>query len=453
MKHLTCLRRTASLALLAGLVVSQSARSVDSEQVMKTKLCDADSETPCADVLTSSGVNRLAVDSSPSSSVVSSANSTTTPLGSSATFTGTFEDILPYADVTIIVRANVAGTLTVQWSSDGTNIDDTDVYSYIANTGKQYSFGAMARYVRVVFANGGSAQASFRLQTVHHRVRGKPSSHRIDDVVVADDDAELVKAALTGKSPDDSYKNVHVDGSGNLIVTTIEGFGADFVFGDVTVSSLTTASVNRTTYTEPASAAAFSIKSSSASDTAAGTGARTVRVQWMSGTFGALTTETVTLNGTTCVNSSATTARFFEAADVLTVGSSGANAGILTLYTGTGCTTVVGTIAVSEEQTFWAHHYIATGKTCNITGLSVSHNGTTVGSGGVFAIKALDLSASNANEIQVSDFHRLYGQASTTPRTYSSPIKVSGPSRLQVYVTPETSSSTVYRASIDFFEQ
>lgn len=397
--------------------------------------------------------DRLKVDSAPSNAVLSTANSSTVNLGSGATFTGSFEELLSYADVTIGVKANVAGTLTVQWSGDGSTVHDTDVYSIPAATGKQYSFGSMFRYVRIVYLNGGSAQGSFQLQTIYHRVRGKPSSHRIDDTISTEDDAELVKAALTGKSPDNTYKNVRIDANGNLIVSTLNGFGADFVFGDVTLAALTQAMVNRTTYTEPTSAAAFSIKSSSASDAAAGTGARTVRIQWMDGSFGVLQTETITLNGTTCVNSVATTAHYFEVVDLVTVGSGGANAGTLTLYTGTGCSTVVGTMNIGDEQTFWTHHYIPTGKTCNITGLSVSHNGTTVGSGGVFSIKELDLNVSNANEIQVSDFHRLYGQASTTERTYVSPIKVPGPARLQVYVTPETSSSTIYRASIDFFEQ
>lgn len=245
---------------------------------------------------------------------------------------------------------------------------------------------------------------------------------------------------------------IQVDNNGRIITSAITGFGADFVFGDITLSAIALATVRRTTYTEPAAAAAFSVKSASAADAAAGTGARTVRVHWADASVTALNTEVITLNGTTCVNSVATTAKFFEDFDVTTAGSGGTNAGILTLYTGTGCVTAVGTVNAGDEQTFWAHHYVPTGKTCNITGLSVSHNGTTVGSGGVFAIKALDLSLANANELQVGDFHRLYGQSSTAARQYLSPIKVVGPARILVYVTPETSTSTVYRASLDFFE-
>jgi hypothetical protein len=74
-----------------------------------------------------------------------------------------------------------------------------------------------------------------------------------------------------------------------------------------------------------------------------------------------------------------------------------------------------------------------------------------VGSGGVFIVTAKPLLTANAAETQVTDFIRLYGQASTFSRTYTSPIKVDGAVRLLTYVTPETSSSTVYRASIDYF--
>lgn len=244
---------------------------------------------------------------------------------------------------------------------------------------------------------------------------------------------------------------IQIDANGRIVTSAITGFGAAFSFGDVSSSATTTTPVRRTAYTEPASTAAFSIKSASANDTAAGTGARTVTVTYMDSSY-VMQTETVTLNGTACVNSVTTTARFIEKVTVVTAGSTGSNVGLLTLYTATACSTTVGTVAATDNQTFWAHHYVPTGKVCNVTGLSVNHNGTTVGSGAVFAIKSLPVSVANAVETQAGDFHRLYGQSSTAQRQYLSPIKIAGPARLVVYVTPETSSATVYRASIDYFE-
>lgn len=226
-----------------------------------------------------------------------------------------------------------------------------------------------------------------------------------------------------------------------------------FTFGDVTLAAIAQAVVRRTAYTEQTSNAQRSIASSSVNDTSAGTGARTVLITYFTATFTGPFTETVTLNGTTYVNTVASDICYIESIKVLTAGSGGVNAGILTLKAATaGGGATIGTVNTGDNQTYWAHHYIPTGKISYITGMSVSHNGTTVGSGGVFIVKAKDLSTANAVERQITDFVRLYGQASTFARIYQSSIKVTGPARLIVYVTPETSSSTVYRASIDYNE-
>lgn len=226
-----------------------------------------------------------------------------------------------------------------------------------------------------------------------------------------------------------------------------------FSFGDVTLAAIAQAVVRRTAYTEQTSNAQRSIASASANDTAAGTGARTLRITYFTAAFAGPFTEDITLNGTSYVNTVSTTICYIESIKVLTAGSGGVNAGIITLKAATaGGGATIGTINAGDNQTFWAHHYVPTGKISYITGISVSHSGTTVGSGGVFLVKAKDLSTANAVENQITDFVRLYGQASTFARVYQSSIKVTGPARLIVYVTPETSSSTVYRASIDYNE-
>lgn len=246
---------------------------------------------------------------------------------------------------------------------------------------------------------------------------------------------------------------LQTDVNGRLLVsTTVSGNSSRFEFGDITTTASTKVVVQRTAYTEPTSSLAFSFKSSSANDSSAGTGARTIRVEYYDGSSSTISSETVTTNGTTCVNSVTTSARYIEDISVLTAGSTRSNVGTLTFYTGTGCTTTAATIAPTDNQTFWARHYVPTGRTMFITSLSVSHSGTTVGSGGVFTIRSTPLGVSNAITEQIGDFHRLYGQSSTALRTYSSPIQVTGPARVEVFVNPETTSSTVYRASFDYYE-
>lgn len=261
------------------------------------------------------------------------------------------------------------------------------------------------------------------------------------------------KSILVGGTDGTNLRPLLTDEEGRLVTSALTGFGADFTFGDITTAATTQVVVRRTAYTEQTTNAQRSIASSSANDTAAGTGARTVTITYLDQTGAGPFTETITLNGTTYVNTTNTNICYIENIQVTTAGSTGSNAGILTLKAATaGGGATIGTVNATDNQTFWAHHYVPTGKEANITGISCGHNGTTVGSGGVFHLKAKSLGVANAVELQVSDFVRLYGQSSTFSRVYQSPIKVMGPARLQIYLTPETSTTIVYRSAFDFFE-
>lgn len=135
---------------------------------------------------------------------LSTVNSSATPLGAAGVFTGTAEDTINYGMVTVSVFANVASAasgLSVQWSSDGTNWDSTDSFTVASSTGKSFTFGPAARFLRVIYTNGAGAQASFRLQTVLRQVFVKASSHKIDETVPAESDSELMSAVLRTKSP------------------------------------------------------------------------------------------------------------------------------------------------------------------------------------------------------------------------------------------------------------
>lgn len=101
---------------------------------------------------------------------VSVVNSTTTPLGGNATFTGTWEDITHYAGTTIIASSNVAGTLFAESSIDGVTVDRTVQLS----DGTTGTFGIhtlipISKYFRVRLVNGAAAQSSLRLQTLYSK--------------------------------------------------------------------------------------------------------------------------------------------------------------------------------------------------------------------------------------------------------------------------------------------
>lgn len=81
------------------------------------------------------------------------------------------------------------------------------------------------------------------------------------------------------------------------------------------------------TLAHPSAASALGIASTSANDTAAGTGARTVRITGLNSSYD-VATEDVTLNGQTKVVTSATFIAVLDV-QVLTAGSGGVNAGVL----------------------------------------------------------------------------------------------------------------------------
>lgn len=155
-------------------------------------------------------------------------NNTSIPLGGEAVFTGTSTDILQFTGITISVFTDVASAidgLSVQFSADATNWDHLDVFTIPAGTGKTFSFQPVARYMRIVYTNGGSAQSTFRLSTILKTQPGKPSSHRIADSISSQDDAEVVKAVLTGENPSNQFVNFQATTAGNFKVSLEESNG------------------------------------------------------------------------------------------------------------------------------------------------------------------------------------------------------------------------------------
>jgi len=153
--------------------------------------------------------------------VVSSVNSTAVPLGAGGVFLGIFEDVTGYADVAVVCRTDqpsAALGLVVEWSTNGTDIDNTDAYSVAANAGRTFTFGATYKFARVKYTNGATPQGFFRLQTQFKRGSIKSSSHRLGDTLHDDNDAELVIAAIEGKDEAGFFRQVRVLESGGILV-------------------------------------------------------------------------------------------------------------------------------------------------------------------------------------------------------------------------------------------
>jgi hypothetical protein len=183
----------------------------------------------------------------------------------------------------------------------------------------------------------------------------------------------------------------------------IQGHFAFCQFGINTAVGTTneTVWIGSNTYTFPAAASVLKVSSSSANDTAAGTGARTIQIQGLNAAYEPVV-ETVTLNGQTEVNTTNSYLRVNKMI-VLTAGSGGTSVG--NIYAGTGTVTagvpavVVNQTGVLANETESGFYTVPAGYTAFINMWTMSSGNTTADEwtrftlrirpeGGVFGIKA-----------------------------------------------------------------
>jgi hypothetical protein len=290
-------------------------------------------------------------------------------LGIGGVFTGTSTEIKDCGVVfvnTFSDQASATDGLSIQQSPDGTNWNHTDEYTVAANSGKNFSLNPHSQYYRVVYTNGAVAQTVFRLQSICKTGNAKPSSHRIKDEIIGDDDCTLVKAAITGENGDGDWHNVKTTADGYLSVSD-RSSGLAIAEGDVTGKSFihkfgeapdfdqTDGAVTvwggandgllgggAMTYTYSSTADIGLITSSNAGDT------QTIEIQGLDSNFD-LVTQTITLNGQTDVDISATGVDLIRAFRMKNTGSTDL-AGVVYLRTngsaqnGSGVPTVANTV-------------------------------------------------------------------------------------------------------------
>lgn len=229
---------------------------------------------------------------------------------------------------------------------------------------------------------------------------------------------------------------------------------AETAFGYVATSAKTTVAVRATAYTQISSAPVqVSVKSASASDASAGTGVRTITITYL--TTGLVRkTETITMNGTTAVNSVGTDYAFIEKVVSSTAGSGRTNAGIITVFSGTGGTgTALCSIAAGDGRTNFAHHYVTTGKSCYITQITIASNG---GSNALIQFQLTNNSENDILEPIMPSFRSATQQANFTA-VFNPPIKVpesdiTNGNLIIAYITPDATTATNWYISFSYFE-
>lgn len=225
---------------------------------------------------------------------VSTNNSTTTTLAADAVFTGTSDDVSRFSSISFTSTSNVnsaASQPSFEFSPDGTNWDRKLLGHIIGKKEHTHTLRVMNQFFRVVYTNGSTLQASFRLQVVYHTDNSLQFISRVGQP------HESVDASLVRQGTDISldYARKHTPGG-----------RAFFFFGfNDSMSSGTWEDVWPNASDVPWQTAATKVEvlSSNAADTSAGTGVRQVELHGLSST-GVDQDEIITMNGTSAVESS-----------------------------------------------------------------------------------------------------------------------------------------------------
>ena len=207
--------------------------------------------------------------------------------------------------------------------------------------------------------------------------------------------------------------------------------------------------IRATTYTPQGTNAQRSVNSTSSSDTSAGTGAQKVTVNFLDATNIVLASETVTMNGTTAVNTVSTNVALLENMIVAQVGSGGGNVGTIQIFTTTaGGGSVWGSIAASDNQTFWAHHYVPSGVTCYILGFTC---GATVVAGQTNLNHSGNPLGTGLPQLQIG-VTLMHVAAGTWDHDFEVPIAVAGPDLVWLVERPVAVTSSTAVAGFEYMQ-
>jgi len=154
--------------------------------------------------------------SAPDVANVSLYNSTSTALTGAAVFTGSWEDVSTYTSLTVAINTDQAGSLAIQYGFTSQAANYTKTYAVSASTPTVKFNSVGARWMRIVYTNGASAQTTFSLQTKwSSRVQQLPvmgGTETLDDT----NDYLTTKSVWMGKNDKGNYLFARVDEDNRL---------------------------------------------------------------------------------------------------------------------------------------------------------------------------------------------------------------------------------------------
>lgn len=229
------------------------------------------------------------------------------------------------------------------------------------------------------------------------------------------------------------------------------------IFGKISVGSVGFPGVEVTQgiYIEQTINGQRSINSTNNNDTAAGSGARQVRITYYDSSMNGPFFETITLNGTSAVNTVNNNICFVETIDVISAGSTLDNTGTIRLYTGLNATgTIFCTITPNENTTQILHHYVRPGWTSYIYGLTTSFNPDNANQGGYVYLAKYNPLVTTSPRTPITAGVWMTGVTSASGTDYfqNVPIRIDGPARIVGYVTSRA-STRIYLANMYLIER
>jgi hypothetical protein len=268
------------------------------------------------------------------SGIGSDVNSSTTALNTGITFTGTGENIVAYPSVIVTVKTDQDGTLYMEFSPDNSNWDSSLSFSVTANVNEVHRLSTTRMFYRTRFTNTSAGnQTFFRLQTLFG---SQPSLTSTINGILQQDADSLVAREIS--------EELDVAQGKRTGVISNTQFGINL---DIDIAATEDIWSQGGTWVAPTTARLHDLVSTSANDTSAGTGARTVSVEGLNSSY-AIISETITLNGVANVPT-VNTYVIVNKLTVLTGGSGGTNAGIITATAQTDAT-VTNAISIGAGQ-------------------------------------------------------------------------------------------------------
>jgi len=291
---------------------------------------------------------------------VSLYNATTTPLGISGVYTGSWEQVDQYSMMTVLIATDAGSAvngLALQFSTDGKNVDRQKTTTMPA-TGTVHTSVVISKYFRVVLTNNSAAQTYLRMQVVYHKYKSKELTSTAIQIISDINDVQLTRPVNSIEL--DYARGLHSD------IFVVHKFGnnpavsnsGDDIWQDGGAYNWLTTAI------------ALRVKAGGdANDDSAGTGARTITIEGLDENWD-LASESLTLAGASASAATTTTFIRINRAFVVTCGTyTSANTANIHIETTAGVD--VADIAAGEGQTQIGLYSIPRGYKAYLTRLEV----------------------------------------------------------------------------------